>query len=339
MTPPPTGPNSPYWEEKPHWDALHQAIDLAIDDAIDRPNRAPTATEREKFCYFVIEEFDVPVTYSWYLAGANTKFSGEPNREIDRAQTTKTGQRKDAGVDETVQKYRSYLASEDLMKGYSLRKVWWTDKYEFLCDFYKNCAPEDYIDLYIASTRIREQLETLDTNVDQETENQSLSAWTGGNDPSILSQNEEEEFRLLVSDLHLELSHTDELSEITQAVTKGTDVLEQVFAQLTTLDSVDRDQKVVLDDLAAYFYYDVWRYPALYISATNAFGPNKHHLTEEHATHFNNFHEKLRSSVSKMRQRCEEAGLYPGLGHHSEQIEEPKVAYINSLLKDSIEDA
>lgn len=339
MTSPTTGPDTPYEEEKPHWDALLQAIDLAVDDVIDRPNRKLTAIEREKLCYFAIKEFDIPVTYSWYLAGANTTISDESCRERNRVHTTDTGQRSDTGVNKEIQKYRTYLASEELMKDYSLEDIWWTDKYDFLYDFYKHCAPDDYIDLYIASTQIREHLETLDTTVDQETENQSLSAWTGnGEGPSLLSHNEEEKFRLLVSDLHLELAQDETLSEITEAVIQGTDVLEQVFAQLTTLDTVDRDQRVVLDDLATYFYYDVWRYPAFYISATNAFGPNKHYLIEEHATRFKNFHKEIVTKATEMQSRCENAGLYPELDHHSQYVEEPQVAYLNSIMKDSIGD-
>jgi len=55
-------------------------------------------------------------------------------------------------------------------------------------------------------------------------------------------------------------------------VTRGTDVIEQVFAQLTTLESISSEQETVLQDLAPYFYYDVWRYPALYISTQTAEG-------------------------------------------------------------------
>jgi len=90
-------------------------------------------------------------------------------------------------------------------------------------------------------------------------------------------------------------------------VTRGTDVIEQVFAQLTTLESISSEQETVLQDPAPYFYYDVWRYPALYISTQTAEGPNRHHLVEEHADRFTSFHEDLLSRRNRLSERCADA--------------------------------
>jgi hypothetical protein len=159
MTPPTPGTNNPYREEKPYADALLRGIELAVEDVFDDPGRNITRTEQEKLCYFAIKEFDLPVTYSWYLAGAYTKVAGEPDNAPGRMTTNTGGVRRDHGETEEVQQYRDYFASEVFFDDYDLREVWYTGKFDFLRDFYQECAPEEYTDLYLTSTDIREYLE------------------------------------------------------------------------------------------------------------------------------------------------------------------------------------
>lgn len=317
---------------------LLRGIELAVDDVLDNPGRAITRLEQEKLCYFAIEEFDIPVTYSWYLAGAYTKVSGEPSAAATRLNTNSMPLREDSGEDPEVRRYRDYFSSTEFIPNYTLRDIWYTNKYEFLRDFYEHCAPEEYLELYLVSTNIREQLENIDEVVEQETTHHSLSEWGGGSDEGVLSESDEREFRLLISDLHLEIAGIDDLTETINVVTRGTDVIEQVFAQLTTLESISREQSVVLDDLAAYFYDDVWRYPALYISTQTAEGPNDFHLKGEHATRFTEFQEDLLTSANRMRNHCLNVGLYPGTGHHAGEVDEDVSSQLNMMMKEYIEE-
>lgn len=317
---------------------LLRGIELAVDDVLDNPGRAITRLEQEKLCYFAIKEFDIPVTYSWYLAGACTKVSGEPSAAANRLNTHSTSLREDSGEDPDVRKYRDYFSSAEFMPDYTLRDIWYTNKYEFLREFYEYCAPEEYLDLYLASTNIREQLENIDDVVEQETSHHSLAEWGGGSDEGVLSESDEREFRLFISDLHLEIAEIDDLAETINVVTQGTDVIEQVFAHLTTLESISRDQSVVLDDLAAYFYDDVWRYPALYISTQTAEGPNDFHLRGEHATRFTEFQEDLLTRANRMRNRCLNVGLYPDTGHHAGKVDEDVSSHLNTMMKEYIEE-
>lgn len=337
MAPPTSDPGSPYREEEPYMNKLLRAIELAINEVINEQTREITRLEQEKLCYFAVIEFDLPITYSWYLAGAYTKVTGEPNDAPGRMTVDTQGLSQDPGESEDVRVYRDYFATEEFCKDYNLKKIWYTDRFEFLRDFYGECAPSEYTNLYIASTDIREQLLHLDDTLERETRNSSLSEFGGGSDEGVLTHVDEKEFRLSVSDLHLELAQIYDFSEIVEPITRGTDVLEQVFAQLTKLDSISRDQEVVLDDLAAFFYYTVWMYPALYISVQTAEGPNRHHLIEEHATRFEKFHEQLLSHQTQLRERCIGAGLYPEAGHHSQKVDEEQIAHLHEMAKEVIE--
>lgn len=337
MTPPTPGANNPYSEEEPCADALLRGIELAVEDVFDDHGRNITRTEQEKLCYFAIKEFDLPVTYSWYLAGAHTKVAGEPDNAPGRMTTNTGGVRRDHGESEEVQQYWDYFASEVFFDDYDLREVWYTGKFDFLRDFYQECAPDKYTALYITSTDIREHLETLDETIERETTNHSLSDFGGGSQEGLRSESGEREFRLLISDLHLELAEIDELSEIVDLVTRGTDVIEQVFAQLTTIESISSEQETVLQDLAPYFYYGVWRYPALYISTQTAEGPNRHHLVEEHADRFTSFHENLLSRRNRLSERCADADLYPRAGHHSQRVDEEQMAHLHAMAREVLE--
>lgn len=337
MAPPSPDPNSPYGEEEPTANALLRGIELAVDDVIDSVDRKITRTEQEKLCYFAIQEFDLPITYSWYLAGAYTRVAGEPDDAPTRKLTDKAGYTQDYGEDEEVQKYRNFFASETFFDDYDLERVWYTGKFEFLRDFYQEYADDEYTDLYLASTNIRECLENLDDTLERDNTNHSLADFGATSETNLLSKSDEKEFRLYVSDLHLELAQIDELTEITSLVTRGTDVLEQVYAKLTALESINKEQEVVLQDIGPYFYYGVWRYPALYISTETAEGPNKQHLIEDHERRFSEFHEELLSRKAHLQERCNNVGLYPDAGHHTNRVDDEQVAHLHEMSKEVIQ--
>lgn len=328
--------NSPYAEEVDHVNALLTAIDLAIEDVLDSPGRSVTRTEQEKLCYLLIREFDVPVTYSWYLAGANTKVTGEPNSNTNRIQPAANIMGVDEGYSDPVRQYRDYLTSTEFFPGYRLRDIWYTDRHTFLEDFYEAFAPDRFLDFYLVSTRIREKLESIENDIHSGTENRTLSSFTSDGPEPLLDQQTEEKFRLLVSDFHLELAEIDGLHEIVPTITVGTDVIEQVLAQLTEASSLTPDQRELVGEVFQYFYDDVWRYPALYISTQTAAGPNHHHLIDEHASRFTTFHEDLRARANQFQSRCEANGLYPSMNHHSNRLNDEQMTHLHELTRDLI---
>lgn len=318
---------------------LLRGIELAVEQVLDDSGRPITRLEQEKLCYFGIKEFEIPITYSWYLAGANTKVGGEPSKAARRMESPSSLDWQDVGEDPDVREYRDFFATTEFMPDYTLRDIWYTDKFEFLRDFYEHCAPEEYLELYLISTDIREKLENIDDIIQQEAENRSLNEWGAGSSDGVIAKTDEREFRLLISDLHLEISHIDDLTETVGVITRATDVIEQVFTHLTEVDSVSQDQFSVLNELSAYFYYDVWRYPALYISTQTAEGPNDYHLIDEHASKFVNYHDDLISEVEQMRTRCVENDLYPDIGHHSASVDENVEAHVGAVMRDIVEDS
>lgn len=134
--------DSPYTSEESHANALLRGIDLAVDDVIGSPDRDITRLEQEKLCYFAINKFDIPITYSWYLSGPYTKVAGEPDNAPGPMERGSPDLSRDRGLNHEVQRYRDYFASEEFFNEYDLEGIWYQNKFSFLYDFYETFAED-----------------------------------------------------------------------------------------------------------------------------------------------------------------------------------------------------
>jgi hypothetical protein len=83
--------------------------------------------------------------------------------------------------DETrVERFADYLASETLFDDYTLRKVWFTDRFDFLDDFYRAHAPEEYRELYRAAAEIRRGLRDVRDTARNATDGTTLAEFGAG---------------------------------------------------------------------------------------------------------------------------------------------------------------
>lgn len=310
------------------------AIELALDEILDSGERRElTRVEEEKLTHFAIRDLDLELTYSWYLAGVSTVASANPDTRSRMHAGPGFGALKaEQPVDDHIKELQNYFASEEFFSGYTLRDVWFTDKFEFLRDYYGALAPEKYRELYIHSLDLREQLWNLTELLETGRKNASLSDFGGGSSSGLLDQSTENEFRYAVSDFHMDLAGIDELTWLKKDVVRGTDVFERVYAKLTRLDSLSLEQKMLLDELHDYFYAYVWKYPALAISAETASGPNAEALNRRRLIELDGFDERLAAETEMLTEQSRQLGLLPG-------VDEPlsndldKSGYLHSILK------
>jgi hypothetical protein len=316
------------------------AINLALNDVLDHSDeRELTDVEEEKLTHFAIRDCDLPLTFSWYLAGAHTI----PERNPDDRSPWQPGQAfggiqaQDPQYNYRVQELRDYFRSTEFIPGYTLRDVWYTDKFEFLRDYYRELAPEKYRDLYIHSLELRESLWNLNELLNTESKNRSLGDFGAGVPDTLLEPSREEEIRYLVSGYQLDLARIDELSPIKQEVTRGTDLIERILSKLTQKESTTPEQRrLIEDDLHDLFYYYLWKYPALAISVDTATGPNANALRQKRLVEFNEFDQRLITEVDDVTRRARELDLLPG-------VEEPisegteKSRYLHELIKQTVD--
>lgn len=314
------------------------AIELALDEVLDSSEqRDITQVEEEKLTHFAIRDLDLELTYSWYLAGVSTVANANPDTRSKMHTGPSFGSLKaDQPVDDHIRELRDYFASEEFFLGYSLRKIWFTDKFEFLRDYYRELAPTQYRDLYIHSLDLREQLWHLTDRLETDQKNASLGDFGGGTSTGLLDRSTENEFRYAVSDFHMDLAEIDELTWLKKDVTRGTDVLERVYSKLTQFESASLEQKMLLDEMHDYFYYYVWKYPALAMSAETADGPNADALNRRRLIELDGFDKRLNAEIENLTEQSKQLGLLPGIDEPVSNNFE-KSAYLHSIIKESVD--
>lgn len=302
-------------------EGLRLALNEELLEGAHDNRRNLTNTEEEKLLYFAIEEFNLPVTYSWYLAGAKSDSwagSSDSIATTDTPDTTLTPSAANSDrtpvIDDTpsaVEKYRDYFVDTTFFRNYTLKKIVFTDKTKFLCDFYEEFCDEKYTDLYIYSTKLRQKIEEIENLVEDTNQKTTLGKWGAGSTDGVLSRKKEKEFRTLVSNLHFELAQLDGFDECRIPFTEATDEIEIILTKLTHLSSVSPEQKAVIADLEDFYYSTVWKYPALKISAETATGPKEDSIRRKRNAKFNTFHNQVEQATEKLRERRVDAGLSP----------------------------
>ncbi|WP_435076638.1 hypothetical protein [Halococcus sp. AFM35] len=315
-------------------------IELALSDVLaNDEQREITSVEEEKLTHFAIRDLDLQLTYSWYLAGAHTvaranpdkRSPWQPGRALGTVQSSPTDY-----TDERIGELRAYFRSAEFIPGYTLRDVWFTGKFDFLRDYYRELAPEKYRDLYVHSLNLREWLWELNDTLDRKSKNATLSDFGDTEPKPLLAPATEEEIRYSVSDFHMDLAGIEELNPIKKDVARGTDTIERILSKLTHTDTIDVDQRMVVDkDVHDFFYYSVWKYPALAISADTARGPNAQAINRRRLLEFDGFDDTLDTERDSITRKAREIGLLPDVDEPISADSE-KSAYLHALLKESV---
>ena len=325
------GPFADEWQLRAD---VHAAVERAVDQTLEDNNYQLKKVRAEKLAFLITNEFGLDLTYSWYIAGASMAagYEAEGTNSTDQSEPPfGNGQRAEFGSlvaqsdcdrnRNRVRRFADYLSSQRLFSNYALRDVCYTQRHEFLHDFYDEFAPEEYKDAYFASTEARRRLANLDKNSGRKVKSTSLSDY-GVSEQPFLTPSDEEAFRHTVSELHLALAKDEHLANTTEAVTAGTDLIERVLDRLTREQSLASDQSRLIEKLSEFFFYTVWRLPALVMSVQTAQGPNAAELRVRRAQKLDEFQERMQRERDNLRSRLADADLLPTIdGERSSDID------------------
>jgi hypothetical protein len=330
----PSPDDNPFGEEKQLREDIHAAIDKALDQVLDHRDRELTKLEAEKLAFFAIEDLGLDLTYSWYIAGANTAAGYSPTENdptVDPSgptgpagpnnrgrQTTEFGSLSAQDNRKTPPKeYVEFFESNTFFEDYDLKEIWFTDRHEFLKDFYSEFAPERYRELYITSSEIRKNLQNLDDTLTRRNNSTTLADFDAGGTNALLAQSTEREIRYLISDLHIGLTETDRVGQTQSKVTAGTDLIERVLYNLTQLESLSTKQRRLINQLSNFFFHCVWKYPALAISVETVEGPNSRLLKLQHLQEFDGFEQTVEQRLKQFTKSCRDSDLLPSVSNLS----------------------
>lgn len=343
-------------------DCIREAIERT--DGIDKTYA--NKTKIQKLLYFAIDAYDLPVTYSWYLAGAvlpDTSISpstlaspqgpdtpDQPHLESSQESSTEVSTdsseigssdsvpNNSASVDHDILDPIMFTGSEPISShgglaeyverekviGFYQEKlldVWSQNTMRFLQNFYQATAPDRYRRLYIESTHLRTHLSTIAdiirTEADGAESSQSVT--------KLATQ-----LAHTISDFHYELRQLDELQPSFRLVVKATDLIEKTVRELARRDpeTYPPNAAALIDELQEFFYYYVWRYPCLEISAQTATGPSAYSLCRERRERWDAFDRELLVAYERLATSVAEAGLSPdplAVGEEREQAVEEKL--------------
>lgn len=330
----------------------------------------------QKLVYLAAREFDIKITYSWYLAGSyvegvqdgsgqvQTAFDnlpepstpgcddttpeseslrpGEPDgdtpsptsdpddiqmeRSIEELQNTYTEPDPDstAGGIETPGSEQPFgpewfkeatkselpddfdVPGEDVVKFYERLLGQYTlhPTDRFLKQFYEYNTPTEFAALYEHCLDLRSVLRTVV---------EDIKAALDERQSTVDFNRQREEFGRALSEFHLELYAADTVTETARTVIEATEPIEEMLIALTSKDpeNLTEAHLSVAEEVQDFFYYTVWRYPALKISMETATGPNAEEVITERRDTYDGFETRVLEATESLREQLDTVGLRP----------------------------
>lgn len=298
---------------------LHLGLSLAVrdhedldDDALDYLGE----TKLHKLFYYSVDEFDLPVTYSWYLAGAHLAVE---NVSVDILKKTHSSinrpiHSKQDFVDNRVQTksetnvfdYRDYFLE-------IIYDVWYTPLNGFLTRFYEEHAPPQYKPLYLSSLELRKIFQFLIdelANIMEDSRQFSLSefgdiAWESRASDIV------DNFNKAVRNIELELANDSELTKTAEEFSRFRTVAENIIRQISGIPHEDVSERhlEIIEETDSFYFNHAWRYPCLIISKNTASGPQKKSVILSAEKRLKDFREDYIKRFNQFQEDCIAAGV------------------------------
>lgn len=312
--------------------AVLEGLALAIDrsDEIDDASVEKTGEVKvQKLLYEALAAHDEldDVTHSWYIAGAKADVpSGEfgVDHLVDAYgqlarptgdESAFVERREQRQPSDDAQKYASYFEGE-----FGLDDVWFTSTVSYLLDFYREEAPAEYRDVYVAVQELRIELrKTVGKLVDFVGDDSQANLDEFGQETPVLGPDRYDRIADVVSEVHLELADHEQLQHTLPVYRAFTDVLEDAYLALSKLEvgRLDGTQIQAFKALGNFHYYEAWKLPSLVISMETATGPRADDLQVRRARELESHREGLRDGIRDIRRTCSDAGLVPAVADYS----------------------
>lgn len=291
------------WQERLLLQDVMDGLAAAIREAESRGRDVDIAKldsiKLNKLVYFAIDEFDVPITYSWYLYGASVSDSDVTmDYVIDAYESDITPDYEPSIGDEPWEQYgESPLTyKEYFLRDIDLENIFEEKTKAYLQDFYQGYAPEKYEELYVASAVFQKSLDTVSKNRGFSSETPALGV--------VLEE---------LSDLVEEVAFHEELDrEVIDAFTLYSDLLKDVLVTLPEIEDWDARKRRTVYDVCSFFYEKAWKYVALHISedkAEEVRGPSWRDLLSGILDDIEEISSSYEEDFRSLEKRCYEAGI------------------------------
>ncbi|KAA9410975.1 hypothetical protein EGO51_14560 [Haloarcula hispanica] len=306
-------------EENPHIRDLGTALVLAIerDEGVEVSDlKYIGKTKVEKLLYLGIEEFDLPVTYCWYLAGAKIadcdvdvstlkkQAGGNGNYKLSNSlqQIQKSsGVRKSPSNKTNKSKVNEY--SRFYTKKINLEGVFYKPLLDYLYEFYNEYAPKEYAQVYLRSIDYRQILNQIQKDIENQVGEHNQSSLADFNSQTPKLQDRRGSLDDASTSLRMELTAIDDLDHTVTTFKRFSSLLNKSYAKILQLDYEDHKMEHLnhIEDLSQFFYSWVWQHPCLIIAKNTAVGPKKWELISAIQNRRDRFMTDFKTEIEKHR--------------------------------------
>ncbi len=341
----------PTAEERAKLESIFEGLALAVsrsgelgDDSVNKIGDV----KLEKFVYKALnaqDELD-EVTHSWYLAGAKTDVPNDSftTDDLKTAFDRVTGP--SGSTDEFIDHQSNYTPSpaaeayaEYFTSDFDLEGAWFTYGEYYLLDFYKEETPAEYRELYIASQKLRNLLNTLVNDVREITSNDQTGTLADfGQTQSVTGPSHYDEIAEQVSKIHLELAKDEQLKDVLPEFRMYTDLLEDACLALEKMEveRIGDPQLRAFKDLRSFHFYKAWKLPSLIISTKTAEGPRSDELRVRHIRELEQCRESFPEKFEEVSSKCKDATLTPTVEDYSNLVSEDEL--LDELIERYVRD-
>lgn len=280
-------------------DGLAAAIREAECEGRDVDIAELDAIKLNKLAYLAIEEFDVPITYSWYLYGASLSDSDVTVDYVTDAYESGISAEYEPSVGdepweqlgESPLTYKEYF-----LRDVDLESIFKEKTKAYLKDFYSGYAPEKYEDLYVACAVFQKSLDAVGET--RGVGNEMPDAETVIN-----------ELNTLVEEV---VFHEEFDQEVVDAFTLYTDLLKDVLVSLPDIEEWTAYKRRTVYDVCSFFYNKAWKYVALRISedmVEEVNGPSWRSLLSGILDDVDEVSSTFEEDFRGLEKRCYESGI------------------------------
>lgn len=288
------------WEESQILSDIMSGLGAAIEESEVDPDKL-TSIKLNKLLYLAVDDFGLPVTYSWYKYGAslsggqsNVSVENVPLRSIDQAPSPDEPSIGQDWEYPTPREYK-YFFERDVDLDNILRE----ETKAYLRTFYDDYAPEEYRELYVSSAILQKSLDEL---LDSDTDEFDTRL-------NVLSDTIADGLRAVDSEILLN-EYVESKEE--EAFTSYSYTLREAIEHTSgngislTLKQVD-----AFRGMLRFFYSHAWKYVALSISERTAEGPSRRDMIRGAMTDLDHLEKNYRDALHALRNNAIKRELLP----------------------------
>lgn len=267
-----------------------------------------TQVKLNKLLFLAFEEFNLPITYSWFKYGVSVNSnssvdtSNVQKKPISEFQNPSEPRVKRVGTEYPSPEEYYYFFKDDVE---DIDRIFRDDSKQYLLEFYREYAPEEFEEIYAQSAILQMYLDEV-----KESETPSIAA------SDLLPEIEE-----TVRKLNYQLLPNEIFDDFVDEFNQYTELLLDVMTEVASIDELRDSQKSQVVELIDFYYHQGWKYIALAISEQTATGPSRRELVQGTVTEIQNIQATYNDELSLLRELCEIEGLLSSPEYRKGQLE------------------